>query len=395
LGATTLRLPTRGHTKTTVFLYTDGMKWRLALCCFLSAAALSAVAQQEYRVTVLHSFRVPFSRSYGWGIGGGQQVGDSNNLRSGGSSHALLWSGTPESLVDLHPAGWDASFATDVAGGWQSGYLERLSPEYFQRAVMWNGSRESMVMLHPQGWVSSAALGISLSDQVGDGRPPDKGPLVRHAVRWQGTPESMVDLHPKRYINSWAVDTDGEVQVGTASLIQGVRPALWRGTAGSFVNLLPAGYSGGEATGAAGGQQVGYAGRNGQMRPMLWFGSPDRFVDLGPGSIGGQALDTNGTQQVGWVSLAGAQRAATWWGSAESYFDLHRFLPAQFQGQGAFSLAHAIDVEGNIIGYAEDLLDQNRGKAVMWSPVPEPGTVVGLSAFLALLASRRRRAKVN
>jgi len=62
------------------------MKWRLALCCFLSAAALSAVAQQEYRVTVLHSFRVPFPRSYGWGIGGGQQVGDSNNLRSGGSS---------------------------------------------------------------------------------------------------------------------------------------------------------------------------------------------------------------------------------------------------------------------------------------------------------------------
>ncbi|MCL6508340.1 MAG: hypothetical protein K6T59_15095 [Bryobacteraceae bacterium] len=209
------------------------MNWRLALCCFLSAAALAAVAQPEYRVTVLHSFRVPFSRSYGWGIGGGQQVGDSNNLRSGGSSHALLWSGTPESLVDLHPSGWDASFATGVAGGWQSGYLERLSPEYFQRAVMWNGSRESMVMLHPQGWVSSAALGISLTDQVGHGTPV-RG--VRHAVRWRGTPESMVDLHPKGYINSWAADTDGEVQVGTASLIQGVRPALWRGTAESFVD---------------------------------------------------------------------------------------------------------------------------------------------------------------
>jgi hypothetical protein len=356
------------------------------------------VAQQEYRVTVLHSFRVPFEESFGWGIGGGQQVGDSNNLRSGGSSHALLWSGTPESLVDLHPSGWDASFATGVAGGWQSGYLERLSPEYFQRAVMWNGSRESMVMLHPRGWVSSAALGISLSDQVGNGRPPNKGPLVRHAVRWQGTPESMVDLHPKGYINSWAVDTDGQVQVGTAVRIDGLHPAIWRGTAESFSSLLPQGYQQGEVFGIGGGQQVGWATlleQPGNARAMLWLGSAERFVDLNPVGMGSRAFDANGVHQVGHVArAAGTSRAARWSGSAESYFDLHRFLPAQFQGQGAFSRAYAIDVEGNIIGYARDLQQTGAGRAVMWSPVPEPGTVVGLSALLALLAARRR-AKLN
>ncbi|MEW5883108.1 MAG: PEP-CTERM sorting domain-containing protein [Armatimonadota bacterium] len=368
------------------------MKWRLALCCFLCAAALSALGQPEYRVTVLHSFRVPFSRSYGWGIGGGQQVGDSNNLRSGGSSHALLWSGTPESLIDLHPSGWDASFATGVAGGWQSGYLERLSPEYFQRAVMWNGSRESMVMLHPQGWVSSATLGISLTDQVGDGRPPDKGPLVRHALRWQGTPESMVDLHPNGYFYSWAVDTDGEVQVGTAVNIHGPHPALWRGTADSFVSLTPPGFAGGEVYGVANGQQAGWVNNAGNGNAAIWNGSVQSFVNLNPPGMGSTAFDTNGFHQVGYTARSGGSfvRAARWSGSAKSYFDLHQFLPSQFQGTGQFSQAYGIDAEGNIIGYAEDLSDQNRGKAVMWSPVPEPGTVVGLATLLTLLATRRR-----
>jgi hypothetical protein len=112
--------------------------------------------------------------------------------------------------------------------------------------------------------------------------------------------------------------------------------------------------------------------------------------------MGSKATDTNGFQQVGYVARgAGTSWAAVWSGTAESYLDLHQFLPAQFQGTGAFSRALGIDSEGNIIGYARDLQADRAGRAVMWSPVPEPGTVVGLSGLLALLASRRRRAKVN
>lgn len=316
--------------------------------------AVTAAAQQEYRVTVLHSFRVPFEESFGWGIGDGQQVGDSNNLRSGGSSHALLWSGTPESLIDLHPPEWPASFATGVAGGWQSGYVERIGPHYTLRAAIWNGTRDSMVLLHPSGWENgnSQALGISLTDQVGWINPDPRD--LRLAARWQGTPDSMVLLHPGvNYLTSTAYDTDGEQQVGVAINYtdQSQRPALWYGTPESFVDLTPPGFEGGQgqAYGVAGGQQVGWAAtrQTGGTRAMLWFGSAESYVSLGSGV----AQDTNGRQQVGWIPTVGFDtHAAVWSGTPQSRLDLHQFLPAQFQGQGALSRAYAIDAEGNIIG---------------------------------------------
>jgi hypothetical protein len=214
------------------------MKWRLALCCFLSAAASAAVAQPEYRVTVLHSFRVPFEESFGRGIGDGQQVGDNNSLQTGGGSHALLWSGTPESLIDLHPQGWSASYMTGVAGGRQSGFVEPGDGRVF--AAMWSGSADSMVLLHPQGWGNSQLLGISLRDQVGWVNQPRD---FRLAARWQGTAESMVLLHPGGpYLSSQAFDTDGTEQVGRAAIGQ-IRPALWRGSRESFVDLTPPGFS--------------------------------------------------------------------------------------------------------------------------------------------------------
>jgi len=262
------------------------------------------------------------------------------------------------------------------------------------RAVMWNGSRESMVTLHPKGWESSTALGLSLTDQVGDGAPPNSGPLERHALRWQGTPESMVDLHPNGFRQSWAVDTDGEYQVGTA-VNNNPRPALWRGTAESFVDLTPPGFSHGEASGVANGQQAGWVNNAGNANAAIWHGTRESFVNLNPSGFGSQAFDTNGAQQVGRIARGlGTGWAAVWSGSAESMVNLHQFLPTEYKGTGEWSTANAIDAEGNIIGYALHL-GENRGEAVMWSPVPEPGTVVGLSALLALLAARRHRAKVN
>lgn len=276
---------------------------------------------------------------------------------------------------------------TGVIGGRQSGFVEPGDGRVF--AAMWSGSADSIVLLHPKGWDNSQLLGLSLTDQVGW---VNQSRDFRLAARWQGTPESMVLLHPGGpYLGSWVNDTDGEVQVGQAAIGQ-IRPALWRGSRESFVDLTPPGFSGGEVYGVANGQQVGWAGRQegGQVRPILWHGSPGAFVDLGPGATGGVALATNGFEQVGWVGSASAPRATVWSGNAESLLDLHQFLPVQFQGQGAFSRALGIDAEGNIIGYARDLQADRAGRAVMWSPVPEPGTVVGLATLLALLAARRR-----
>jgi hypothetical protein len=44
-----------------------------------------------------------FTRSVAWGVSDGQQVGSGTIFR--GPDHALLWTGSADSVVDLHPAG--------------------------------------------------------------------------------------------------------------------------------------------------------------------------------------------------------------------------------------------------------------------------------------------------
>jgi len=227
--------------------------------------------------------------------------------------------------------------------------------------------------------------------ELGVGQNPQQ-----HAMLWRGTAESAVDLHPwgTSYFHTVAYGTDGEVQVGLGiSEWFGNRPVLWRGSADTMVDLTPEGFLGGEAYAAAGGQQVGFANYFGSAHAILWRGSAEDFVDLNPGladQFGSQAFGTNGFHQVGTVgSRSHRPWAAVWSGTPESYHDLHQYLPAAYQEQGGESYARGIDAEGNIIGYAYGAPDF-RPHAVLWKPVPEPGTLVGLGALLAFLASRKR-----
>jgi hypothetical protein len=83
-------------------------------------------------------------------------------------------------------------------------------------------------------------------------------------------------------------------------------------------------------------------------------------------------------------------RATVWNGSRESIFDLHNLLPSQFIGIGAESRAMGIDEFGNIVGWAADLKDGGRQKAILWRPIPEPNSGNVVSALTILLIARRR-----
>jgi hypothetical protein len=109
-------------------------------------------------------------------------------------NHALLWSGTAASAVNLHPAGYDASAAYGVSGAYQVG--DGFSPTSggFSHALLWNGSAASAVDLHPAGFDSSGAAAVSGAYQVGSGILTSSG--ARHALVWNGTAASAVDLHP-------------------------------------------------------------------------------------------------------------------------------------------------------------------------------------------------------
>jgi hypothetical protein len=164
-------------------------------------------------------------------------VAGSNN------EHALLWEGTADSAIDLHPAGFTFSRAYATDGQYQVGFG---TTGFHSHALLWNGTASSMVDLQPVSFTDSAAFGIGGGQQVGY---LSFGPLSeQHAALWSGTADSAVDLRPSDSKTAYAFATNGRIQVGqTQSLPPDlfIHARLWRGTADSAVDLhdlLPTGF---------------------------------------------------------------------------------------------------------------------------------------------------------
>ena len=124
------------------------------------------------------------------------------------SFHAAVWTGTPASVVDLHPAGANDSYVYAMAPGIEAGVV--LSGGG-QRAALWRGTVASYVDLHPDAFVQSAVFGAAGPYQVGF--VSDCG--VSRATIWAGSKESAVDLQqflPADYTSSTARGawTDGK-----------------------------------------------------------------------------------------------------------------------------------------------------------------------------------------
>ena len=118
------------------------------------------------------------------GISGGQIVGSSGSW----PSHALLWR-TDGSVVDLNPSGVGLSKAEGVSGAEQVGYGYGYGPPgNLTHALLWRGDVNSVVDLHPflpPGFDASHATGIdSNGDIVGyaSGRASDNR---NHAFLWR------------------------------------------------------------------------------------------------------------------------------------------------------------------------------------------------------------------
>ena len=315
------------------------------------------------------------------GISAGQQVGFA--AVTDNYWHAMLWSGSAESYVDLHPSGFTRSYIYGTSGTQQVGHGD-------WRALMWAGTAESCTVLHPGDFEWSWAVGTDGLRQVGFGHHPDYPGNLPHALLWNGTAKSYVDLNPAGFTQSRAHAISGVQQVGQGSPSgQYSHALLWNGSADNYIDLHPGGDFGlSVAVDLSGAEQVGYGFSltSDHIHALVWHETAESFVDLHPqGFTESSCLGTNGIQQVGYgngLSTADNDHALLWTGSATSCLDLHFFLPGFF----VTSRAVGIDANGNVVGYGVD--NTGLSHAILWQ-VPEPSSMALIG--LGLLALMKRK----
>jgi hypothetical protein len=162
---------------------------------------------------------VGFRGSSAWGTNGRQQVGG-GVPDPGNAGHALLWSGTADSAVDLNPTrlsgyGGASVFAISPDGRQEVGIGDFNVPgsqDQDNHAMLWTGTAESAVDLHPAqlGLDNSLAYATNGTQQVGYGYT-----LAdidhHHALVWSGTAASAVNLQavlPSAFVSSTAYSID-------------------------------------------------------------------------------------------------------------------------------------------------------------------------------------------
>ncbi|HLJ50622.1 MAG TPA: hypothetical protein VKU01_31630 [Bryobacteraceae bacterium] len=121
---------------------------------------------------------------------------------------AYLWKGSTSGAVNLNPAGFTSSVAFATNGVQQGGFAYTTSfcancvPQTtpVRHAMLWSGTAASAVDLNPPGWWDTQVRALSLSAQAGDGYEPQFPQIpnngMRHALLWTGSATSMVDLNP-------------------------------------------------------------------------------------------------------------------------------------------------------------------------------------------------------
>jgi hypothetical protein len=305
-------------------------------------------------------------------------------------THALLWRGTAASAVDLHPGqlgernspspgSLAASVAVATCLGQQVGYGSEPG-DWDTRALLWRGSADSVVDLHPHSGVTlgdrgapilmSRILATSGEQHVGIGQEGATSGMHLVPLLWRssalsaaGRPNVVVLPIMLGDSNALGASTDGFVGFGHVWPTEVTHALLWRGSSASAVaDLHPKGFISSKAVSISGDQQVGYGSgpaTGGQNHALLWRGSAASVVDLHPsGFFYSRALGTNGDEQVGW----GDQHALLWHGTAASVVDLHSFLPPGF----VTSLAADIDTAWNVVGTAWGPASGGRYHAFLW-----------------------------
>src|SRR4051812_10392299 len=101
-----------------------------------SAAAFGAQAYLAINLGAVYP-----NLTYGLGSGSGQEVG----MTLGTGYFATLWNGTSNAAVNLHPSGFNGSYALATDGATQVGYAFGPTTNSYTHAARWSGSAASFI----------------------------------------------------------------------------------------------------------------------------------------------------------------------------------------------------------------------------------------------------------
>ncbi len=181
-----------------------------------------------------------FHGSFAMATNGTQQIGWGTS--STYYNHAVLWSGTAASAVDLNPAAYYESWGNAISGNQQVGYAKLVEPignqsQYVAHALLWTGTAESAVDLNPDGFSETYGYATNGTQQFGSGYGPATGNAL-HALLWNSSATSYVDLHPALYDSSQINAANDSQYVGVATTNGKKQHAmLWNGSSGTYTDL--------------------------------------------------------------------------------------------------------------------------------------------------------------
>jgi hypothetical protein len=355
--------------------------WAIALAFAVLPIECKAYSYMDFNLPGVPGY----AGSEGLGISGGQQAGAAEGPAASNNYHAVIWTGTGNSIVDLNPAGFTTTYATATSGSQQVGYGDgTMTGGTNDHALLWSGNASSVVDLNGSlGY--SVANGMSGNNQVGYGATVGGN---QHALVWSGTASSVRDFNGA-FLASWAFGISGAQVVGGAVGFHPTHAIIWDLVLPTSVDdINPSFFTSSIAVATSGGQQVGY-GYNaaGPDHAVLWNGTAASAVDLNPaGFTSSDAYAVSRGLQVGAGSgpaTGNNKHALLWAGSASSFVDLQSVLSTNY----LWSEATGIDTNGNIIGEAYYIPDSTL-HTILWA-VPEPNSIGLLAgAVLTFIAVR-------
>ncbi len=347
-----------------------------ALSVLLMSTTTHAQPEYTWRVYDMHSFGAISSEALGI-----SRAGAAGNISWGWPepSGASLWMGSEAMWLLLR-----AQDRTDIPRAHGAGEHVQCGYDAVDsrtHAALWFGSRDSLIDLDPGGpYLASSILDVS-SDMAVGFAVNSRGRY--QAAVWTTDPlPLMIDLHDESHSQSstaWA--TDGRWQGGIA----GLNAVLWKGTPESMVIMDPPDYCCGGISGMAIAEGADVGTQVGTMltrddfdqvrdHAILWHDTPESWIDMHPSfhpRKNSYMWGTTGDIHCGQVN----GRAGIWFGDdPDSFLDLHQFIDPPPQGA---SRAVDIDIYDGIVyiaGRGTYEVDGRVGThALVWVGTPDEG----------------------